>query len=97
MMTPIDSEYLKKVVRRARQNKSKRLKTMAARRASGDGPNDEDKKNKDGTDDEEEESDEEEKEAPEPPHRKVSVPQKGRAFPSIKHSERDFYVDSPPS
>lgn len=36
LMTPIDSEYMKKLVRRARQNKSKRTKSAAVRRASGD-------------------------------------------------------------
>ena len=36
LMTPIDSEYMKKLVRRARQNKSKRTKSAAVRRQSGD-------------------------------------------------------------
>lgn len=36
LMTPIDEEYMKKLVRRARQNKSKRSKTAAVRRQSGD-------------------------------------------------------------
>lgn len=36
LMTPIDSEYMKKLVRRARQNKSKRSKSAAVRRQSGD-------------------------------------------------------------
>ena len=36
LMSPIDAEYMKKLVRRARQNKSKRTKSAAVRRASGD-------------------------------------------------------------
>lgn len=36
LMTTIDSEYMKKLVRRARQNKSKRTKSAAVRRQSGD-------------------------------------------------------------
>ncbi|CAB9517626.1 expressed unknown protein [Seminavis robusta] len=36
LMTTIDPEYMKKLVRRARQNKSKRSKTAAVRRNTGD-------------------------------------------------------------
>jgi hypothetical protein len=36
LMTKIDQEYMKKLVRRARQNKSKRCKTAILRRSSGD-------------------------------------------------------------
>jgi hypothetical protein len=36
LMTKIDQEYMKKLVRRARQNKSKRSKTATLRRVSGD-------------------------------------------------------------
>jgi hypothetical protein len=36
LLTPVDSEYMKKLVRRARQNKSKRTKSAAVRRQSGD-------------------------------------------------------------
>lgn len=93
LLTPVDGEYLKKILRRARQNMHKRLKTMAARRASesGEGPKDEDDEEEmeESAEDEEEE---EEETKPVPTHRSIHVPQLGRAFPSVQHNDADFFA-----
>ena len=66
LMTPIDDEYMKKLVRRARQNKSKRSKSAAVRRQSGDGeassPAASQQHSQAASDEEEEEGEEEEEE-----------------------------------
>jgi hypothetical protein len=83
LMTPVDSNYLKKIVRRARQNKHKRSKTAALKqKPDGDTAKDEEA---------DPESEEEEKEE-EPDGRTVNIPTMGKKFPSLKYNSLDFGV-----
>ena len=89
LATKIDSNYLKQVVRRARQNKYKRSKTAAANREK-ESVNEEPAPEEEV---EEEEESEEEKEKPaELPkkHRIVNIPTKGSTFARTEGSVEDF-------
>jgi Skp family chaperone for outer membrane proteins len=86
LMTPVDANYLKKIVRRARQNKHKRSKTAALKqKTDGDTVKDEPKSEP------EPESEEEEKEE-EPQGRTVNIPTMGKKFPTVKYNSLDFGV-----
>ena len=77
LMTPVDSNYLKKIVRRARQNKHKRFKTAAL------------KKGPDGFDEASDEAQDYE-ESPKPEGRTVDIPGVGVDFPSMPWDSQDF-------
>jgi hypothetical protein len=88
LLTPVDANYMKKIVRRARQNKHKRSKTLAAK-GSDEKASSEPEDNDDDDDDEEEEEEEEEK-PKQPKSRKVDIPTKGTEFPTLKLNVADF-------
>lgn len=104
LLTPIDDDYMKKLVRRARQNKSKRSKTaQAASAASVSSPGAKSQassvKQEDASDDDEEEEEEEEEENEaadsadeneKPEHRTIKVPQRGSVFPKMQFNIADF-------
>jgi len=100
LITPINAVYLRKVVRRARQNKHKRLKTEAAlaaaaassstkKSAKPDNSDNEDD-NEDGDDDDKEEQEHNKKN---PPTIDLVVPVKSSSFPEIQFNLNDFYKD----
>jgi hypothetical protein len=82
LLTPVTVEYMKKIVRRARQNRHKRRKTAELK------PEDE-VKDDDEEAGEESEKEEEEKE-PEPNKRIVEIPTMGSVFPKMQWKESDF-------
>lgn len=100
LMTPVTVEYVKKLMRRARQNKHKRKKTAELRGSamstgSGDFMND-DGTTGDGGDDSEKEG-EETSDSPEPPaspprQRVIDIPTMGTVFPTVRWSEDDFFA-----
>ena len=82
LVTPIDADYLKKILRRARQNKHKRSRTAATKVVKGD----ENIKPK-----EEAASDQdEEEEALTPKGREIHMPTKGMDYQSLHLIEEDF-------
>jgi hypothetical protein len=89
LVTPVDQNYLKKIVRRARQNRHKRIKTAAAKKELEDDTptkiKDEPMSDQESKDDQE---DEEEDEKPE--GRVVDIPTTGSDFPSLKWDDEDF-------
>jgi phage-related minor tail protein len=99
LVTPIDSNYLKQVVRRARQNKYKRSKTAAAAAARENSATKEEEqaaaaaeKNEVEEESAKEESDEEEESVAEPPkkHRVVNIPTTGSNYLPQTFSAADF-------
>jgi hypothetical protein len=102
LLTPIDVEYMKKLVRRARQNKHKRIKTAATRRPSMEsaptgGSDNDDKQEAGGDSDEDEAAAPPEPSAPPTPeepspptHRIVNIPQRGVVFDERTFHGRDF-------
>ena len=96
LVTPIDSTYLKQVVRRARQNKYKRSKTAAAAAAR---EQESAKKSEPEpvaeSEEGEEEEEEEEEPAPERKQRIVHMPARGSSFKNTKWSRAvgDFTLD----
>ena len=79
LMTPVDVNYLKKIVRRARQNRHKRIKTAAKHQP--------DVKEEAESDDEEEEEEEEEVKQE---YRKVHIPALGTEYPTMKYEKEKF-------
>ena len=95
LMTPIDVAYMKKLVRRARQNKSKRTKTAANRRQSGDTAPQTESGEEDNDDTNAADSDEEASAAPEEPksaptHSTLEIPQRGVVFPEVQYDRQVF-------
>ena len=85
LVTPIDANYLKQVVRRARQNKYKRSKTAAAK-SEKESP----KEEPEVENEEEEESEDDEESVVSKKHRVVNIPTKGSTFVRTQISEGDF-------
>lgn len=97
LMTPVTVEYMKKIVRRARQNRHKRLKTasLKSETTSKDGEEvDGDESEKEEMEEEEEQEDEEESPA-EPQKRIVEIPTMGSEFPTLRWKEADFISTTP--
>jgi len=108
LITPIDSHYLKQVVRRARQNKYKRSKTAAAAAARNEkGANNNNNKEeenkqppaaKDAEEEEEEsakeESEDEEELPPQKQYRVVDIPTTGLQYSNRTFSTSDFIVNN---
>jgi len=98
LFTPIDANYLKQVVRRARQNKYKRSKTAAAASAAAKSDKGTTKLASPTKDIEEEESakedsDEEEDSPPPRKHRVVEIPTTGLNYASVTFSTSNFIVN----
>lgn len=98
LFTPIDANYLKQVVRRARQNKYKRSKTAAAAAAAAKSDKGTTKLASPTKDIEEEESakedsDEEEDSPPPRKHRVVEIPTTGLNYASVTFSTSNFIVN----
>jgi len=95
LITPIDSDYLKQVVRRARQNKYKRSKTAAKNSVKQD---EAERTEEDPKDDEDMDDDCDEKEEVNQPKTKkfkiVSIPTTGTNYPSKTWSAADFALNS---
>ena len=93
LMTPIDSEYLKKIVRRARQNRTKRMRTEAAKQGS---PKEEEEEEEQEEEEEEEEEQEEEDDDDDdddkPEGRVVDIPTLGLEFPKKSWADSDFAI-----
>jgi len=97
LITPIDSDYLKQVVRRARQNKYKRSKTAAKNSIKQDEAErtEEDPKDDEDMDDDYNEEEEEEVDQPKPKKFKiVGIPTTGTNYPSKTWSAADFALNS---
>ena len=77
LVTPVDAEYLKKVMRRARQNKHKRMKTVENQK----------KQQEQETEPPKSESESEEET---PPSRTVLLPTMGKEFTSINFDPKHF-------
>ena len=89
LVTPIDSNYLKQVVRRARQNKYKRSKTAAAKNEKETAKEDPVVENE-----VEEESEEEEEPVERKKYRIVNIPTTGASFDRRQFSSGDFVLNS---
>jgi hypothetical protein len=76
LLTPVDANYLKKIVRRARQNKHKRIKTAALKQQE--------------TDSVKHESSDEEEEEEAPESRTVMLPTMGSMFATVKFNPKHF-------
>jgi hypothetical protein len=87
LLTPVDSNYLKKIVRRARQNKHKRSKTAASKQP---GTGDDDESEQDDDDEDQGEEDEDVDVRPPSKGEAVQIPTKGVTFPKLKMSVTDF-------
>jgi len=98
LVTPIDSNYLKQVVRRARQNKYKRSKTAAAKNekpvAKEESVVEDDEIEEGSTKEESQEEEEEEEESVEQPkkHRIVNIPTTGAIYVRKSFSAGDFVL-----
>lgn len=95
LMTPVTVEYMKKIIRRARQNRHKRKKNAALKGDSSTKGEDDDEEGIDESDKEEtgEQNDEDQEDeigAPEVKKRIVEIPTMGSKFPKVKFSEADF-------
>ncbi len=93
LLTPVTVEYMKKIVRRARQNRHKRKKNAAMKGdASTKGEDDDDGVDESDKEEagEQQEEDMEEESVPEQQKRIVEIPTLGSEFPKIKFSEADF-------
>lgn len=100
LLTPVTVEYMKKVVRRARQNRHKRKKNAAMKGDSStkddeddDGAEDSDREDAGGNQDDgttNNNDDDESTTEQQPQKRIVEIPTMGSKFPKIKFSEADF-------
>ena len=105
LITPIDEEYMKKLVRRARQNKSKRDKSAAARQSAEEAAatspasskqqgkvasENENDNDEESADEEGEYEVEEEVEEPSLKYNTLVVPQRGLVFAEVKFNLADF-------
>jgi len=88
LMTPVNVEYMKKIVRRARQNRHKREKTAALKSETSTKDDDDDDDNSEKED--VEEKGKEEEKAPEPQKRVVEIPTMGSVFPTVRWDEANF-------
>lgn len=86
LLTPVDANYLRHAVRRARQNKYKRSKTAAAKRQQSSPTV---KKEPGKQTPNNQESEEEEQEL-KPQGQIVDIPGTGRIFPSLDWDSKDF-------
>lgn len=96
LLTPVTIEYMKKVVRRARQNRHKRKKNAAMKGDAStkddddeDGGEESDREEAGGNQDDADDHNDDES-AAEPQKRIVEIPTMGSLFPKIKFSEADF-------
>lgn len=84
LLTPVTAEYMKKIVRRARQNRHKRKKTAELK------PEEKDEEDSGEESEKEEVEEEEEQSSPKPKKRIVEIPTLGSVFPKMKWKESDF-------
>jgi len=94
LVTPIDSNYLKQVVRRARQNKYKRSKTAAAKNEKETVKEETIVENEIDEGSTKEDSQEEEDSVGPKKHRIVNIPSTGVIFVNKKFSGGDFVLNS---
>ena len=86
LMTPVDQNYLKKIVRRARQNRLKRIKTAAAKQQQQEAEPAQVQEEAES----EQEDEEEEEETPEP--RLFDIPTTGTKYDTLTFNKDDFGV-----
>lgn len=94
LLTPVTVEYMKKVVRRARQNRHKRKKNAAMKGDASTKDEDDDEggeeSDREDAGENQDDNDDEESTVETTQKRMVEIPTLGSQFPKIKFSEADF-------